>query len=42
MTIEFINKMIKVLQEVKQTEDVQNEIKRLEILINSLHKRIKK
>ena len=35
MTIEFINKIITVLQTVEQTELVQNEIKRLEALINT-------
>ena len=34
MTIQFINKMIAVLQTVEQTQSIQNEIKRLEILIN--------
>lgn len=34
MTIEFINKMIAVLKTVEQTEPIQNEIKRLEILVN--------
>ena len=34
MTIQFINKMIAVLKTVEQTESIQNEIKRLETLIN--------
>jgi len=35
MTIEFINKIITLLQTVDPTEFVQNEIKRLEALINN-------
>ena len=35
MTIQFINKMITVLQTVEQTESIKNEIKRLETLVNN-------
>ena len=34
MTIQFINKIITVLKTVEQTESIQNEIKRLETLVN--------